>query len=140
MTKLTEEQRREINKALRDELYDDNQGIFVEGWCVPNDIKEACLYSRYVTGGYTGGSYHEDSYLHPYTASSPNSPFKVLDLVLEKLYPQIGYLDYKLIESMWKNLDETDSSDYYGNSDDYSVNYLPLSQVEDAIEKIKNRT
>lgn len=111
----------------------ENQGIFIEPSGVPVSIKEPVVYMRWETGGMTGGSYHEDSCLRPYATDS-KPPFKVLDLVLKELKPNISYLDYKRVEELITDgYSDTESDDYYGNSTDYDVQFIILSKLENLI-------
>lgn len=121
---MTKEEIKEINDKCP---Y--NQGIFVEPSMIPVHIKEPVIYGRYETGGYSGGSCWDDSDPQPYTEEPPKDRFKVLELVLEKLKPNITFLQYKKIESMIHDNEETEY-EYYGNSTDWKVEYIILSELE----------
>lgn len=127
---MTEELIKKINA-----LCPENQGIFKEGWCIPNDIKEQCIYTRWETGGYKGGSYHEDDYAHPYTVEAPADRYKVLDLILAELCPNITYLQYKEIDKLWNDSDYSEN-EYYGNSTDWQIEFMRLSVLEDYINSL----
>lgn len=120
---MTKEEIKEINDKCP---YD--QGIFVEPSMIPVEIKEPVIYCRYETGGVSGGSCWGTSDRQRYVNEPPEDRFKVLDLVLEKLKPNITYLQYKKIEKMVKNNEETER-EYYGNSTDYMVEYIILSEL-----------
>jgi len=122
--KMTQEEIKEINAKCP---Y--NQGIFVEPSMIPVHIKEPVIYCRYETGGYSGGSCWDDSDPQPYYNDVPKDRFKVLELVLEKLKPNITYLQYKKIESMIHDNEETEH-EYYGNQTDWKVEYIVLSELE----------
>lgn len=121
---MTKEEIKEINDKCP---Y--NQGIFVQPSMIPVDIKEPVIYCRYETGGVSGGSCWDSSNPQRYVNEPPEDRFKVLDLVLEKLKPNITYLQYKKIEKMVKNNEETETK-YYGNSTDWMVEYIILSELE----------
>ncbi len=112
------------------------QGIFKEPYCVPNDLKEYVVYMKYETGGVTGGSYHEDSVNRDYVKTE-RPVFKALDLTLKELMPDLSYLQYKEIEELILNNEDTEY-EYYGNSKDWKVEYIILSQLEAKIEEFKN--
>jgi len=109
------------------------QGIFVEPWAIPIHIKEPVIYCRYETGGYRGGGYWNDGEPTYYEEDAPDDKFKVLDLVLEILKPNISYLQYKKIENMIHDNYETEY-EYYGNSTNWKVEYIILSELEKFLE------
>lgn len=110
-----------------------NQGIFKEPYGIPVHIKEPVIYCRYETGGYSGGSCWDDSNPQPYIEDAPKDRFKVLDLVLEVLFPDIKYLQYKQIEELIHDNEEPEY-EYYGNSTDWKCEYIILSELESLIE------
>lgn len=120
---MTKEEIKEINDKCPS-----NQGIFVEPSMIPVHIKEPVIYSRYCVGGYGGGNCYDDD-AEPYTEEPPKDRFKVLELVLEKLKPSITFFQYKKIEGMIHDNEETDNQ-YYGNSTDWKVEYIILSELE----------
>ena len=126
---MTKEEIKEINDNCPD-----NQGIFVEPSMIPVHIKEPVIYCRYETGGYSGGSCYDDSDPQPYTEEPPKDRFKVLEMVLEKLKPNITFLQYEKIEEMIHNNEETEY-EYYGNSTDWKVEYIILSELEAFLNK-----
>lgn len=118
---------KEINAQLNTEgLWD--QGIFCEPNGIPVHIKEPVLYTRYSTGGYRGGTCWDDSYPHPYTEEPPKDKWKVLDVFLKKVCPDINYLLYKEIEKCIHTNEETEH-EYYGNSTDWVVEYIKMSDI-----------
>jgi len=120
---MTQKEIEDINKNCPSD-----QGIFVEPYGIPVDIKEPVIYSRYETGGYHGGSCWGGE-ARWYENEVPQDRFKVLDLVLEKLYPNISYLQYKKIDELIHNNEETER-EYYGNSTNYKIEYIILSELE----------
>lgn len=119
---LTEEDIAQINSECpRD------QGIFKEPNCVPTRIKELVVYSRYETGGFQGGGYGGRR-SERYTEAPPADRMKVLDLVLARLMPNISYLQFRQIERIVQTNQDTDEH-YYGNSTDYMVEYIILSEL-----------
>lgn len=118
--------KKEIEQINSEVPYD--QGIFLQPYGIPVKVKELVIYTRYDTGGYNGGSCWDNYKATPYIKEIPKDKFKVLDLVLKKIKPAITYLEFKEIESLIKK--NTDSIDeYYGNSTDYCVEYIILSEL-----------
>ncbi len=127
---LTEEKIKEINSKCPSD-----QGIFREPYGIPVKIKELVIYTRYETGGYSGGSCYndDDSYARPYTIDEPKNKWEVLDIVLKELYPTVSYLQYKEITKLIQDNEETED-EYYGNSTDWKVEYIILSDLFNLIE------
>lgn len=107
----------------------DGQGIFFQPSMIPVHIKEHVIYSRYETGGRIGGNCWNDNGAHRYEEDIPTDHFKVLDMVLELLKPGLTYLQYKKIENMIHDNEETEY-EYYGNCTDWKVEYIIVSQLE----------
>jgi len=61
--------------------------------------------------------------------------FIVLDLTLEKLMPNITYLKYKQILKLIHTNEETDY-EYYGNSTEWKVEYIILSELENFLNNL----
>lgn len=125
---MTKEEITEINSKCPED-----QGIFFQPSMIPVHIKEHVIYCRYKTGGYSGGNCWNANEAKYYSEDPPEDRFKVLDLVLEKLKPNITYLQYKKIESMVHNNEETEY-EYYGNSTEWKVEYIILSELEAFLE------
>ncbi len=126
MKRLTEQDIAEINDSKEiDSWY---SGIFKEPFGVPNTEKRLLVYSRYESGGVSGGSCWDSSNPQPYTSERPKNHMKILDLVLEKLCPNITYLDYKKISELIVN-SEISEYEYYGNSTDWVIEYIPLDEL-----------
>lgn len=117
---------KEINDACPSE-----QGVFKEPYGIPVSIKQHVVYMRWTTGGVDGGSCWGTE--HYNKNSEPKPKFKVLDLVLKKLKPDISFLQFREIEELVQT-DGYDNDEYYGNSTEYSVEYIILSEL---ISKLK---
>jgi len=111
-----------------------NQGVFKEPYGIPVNIKEPVIYCRYETGGYSGGSCWDDSDPQPYTEEPPKDRMKVLELVLKVLKPQISFLEYRMIEGLIHDNSETEH-EYYGNSTEWKIEYIKLSDLYEALAK-----
>ena len=109
------------------------QGIFVQPTMIPVDIKEPVIYRRFETGGMRGGSCWGTKPDY-YESDEENEDFVALDLTLEKLMPDITYLKYKKISKLIHTNKET-HHEYYGNSTDYKVEYIILSELEEFLEE-----
>jgi len=120
----------EVNKECPE-----NQGIFSEPYCIPVDIKEPVLYTRYETGGVTGGSYHEYSCNRDYSKDEPSNKWEVLDIAIRKLKPDNSFLysDYKKILELVHDNTDTDI-EYYGNYTHWRVEYILLSDLLTALD------
>lgn len=129
---LKQSQIDKINNYFSDK-YDSNQGVFFQPNGVPVRIKELVVYTRYETGGYRGGSCWDSSDPQPYSEEPPKDKFKVLDLVLKELMPNITYLQFKEIDSLIHTEEESEN-EYYGNCTDYKVEYIILSELYKLLE------
>lgn len=117
-----------------------NQGIFVQPYGVPTHIKEAVIYNRYETGGYSGGSCWDDEENHArsYSEDEPTDSRRVLDIVLKHVFPNISHIQFQEVERLW--IDNYDTEyEYYGNSTDYHIDYILLSTFEALIEKLRKQ-
>lgn len=104
------------------------QGIFFQPYGVPPKIKEHVIYSRYSSGGYSGGNCW-DGIAEPYERDKPKDHLKILDLFLEEFYPNITFLQYNKIKDIIHNNSETEH-EYYGNSTDWVIEYIIISELE----------
>jgi len=135
MNRLTQSQIDEINSKCAYDLDGHSEGIFKEPYGIPVSIKDYVLYCKYESGGYSGGSYHEDSYARPYTSAPPTDKMQVLDLVLKELLPSISYLQFKGINKLIKETEESEN-EYYGNSTDYIIEYIILEDLYNYLETL----
>jgi len=130
---LTKEQIEKIKKLLPDS----EQGIYTEPYGIPTHIKEPVIYMRVETGGVSGGSCWDDSDPQSYYIGINERPnFEILDLVLSELMPTITYLQFKEIEKLIHTNDETEY-EYYGNSTDYEIKYVILSELIKKLEEFQ---
>lgn len=127
--KLTEDQITKINNECPSD-----QGIFFQPNGIPVDIKEHVVYMRWETGGWRGGGYRDGAIARPYTSDEPKPKFKALDLVLKELKPNISFLEFREIEELIRTNHESES-EYYGNSTDYEIEFIVLSELITVLEK-----
>lgn len=104
------------------------QGIFTEPIGIPDKIKEPVIYMRWETGGVSGGSCWESSNPQPYHNTEPKPKFKVLDLVLKKLKPDLTFLEFREVEELVKSSEKTEWK-YYGNCTEYGIEFIILSDL-----------
>jgi hypothetical protein len=112
------------------------QGIFSEPYGIPTRVKVPVIYSRYETGGMSGGNCWGDEPRY-YSEEPPKDRMKVLDLFLEEYFPNITYLQYKKIDALVQDNSGSDN-EYYGNSTDWKVEYIILSELEELLAEMKN--
>ena len=136
MIELTKEKIDEINSKCPYDFGRHEEGIFTQPYGIPVHIKEPVIYSRCEVGGYRGGSCY-DTVAKPYTVDEPEDYMKVLDLVMSELSPNISYSKYKGISNLIRTNSETDR-EYYGNSTDYEIRYIILSELYDYLNKSEN--
>jgi len=128
---LTIEQIEKINQVAPNEWQVNEQGVFTEPYGIPTYIKEPVIYMRWISGGWCGGSCW-DTYAQPFENSKPK--FEVLDLVLSELKLSISFLQYRDIENLIHSNSETEN-EYYGNSTDYEIEYVILSELINVLRK-----
>lgn len=126
---ITEEEIKEINSKCPID-----QGIFIEPYGIPINIKEPVVYRRFKVSGVRGGSCWGTEHYNV-EFDEENEDWAALDLLLELLIPNISYLQYKKINKLIRNNRDTEN-DYYGNSTDYKVEYIILSELQEFIDNL----
>ena len=126
---LTKEQIEKINKECPYE-----QGIFTEPYGIPNHIKEPVIYCKWESGGVSGGSCWDSSDPRDYTSDAPKDKMKVLDITLKELKPNLTFLEFRMIEGLIQNSQETEW-EYYGNCTNWVIEYIKLSDLYEALAK-----
>jgi hypothetical protein len=92
------------------------------------------LYVEWVTGGFCGGSCYGDS-PESVSGDAPED-LEVFDVLLERMCPQISFLQYKsLHREVVQAGTRTGDSDYYGNYRDYAYKRVPLGDLYAALRK-----
>ncbi len=128
---LTEKQIKDINNKCP---Y--NQGIFKEGNGIPTHIKEPCIYSRYVSVSKPGSCWDDENTINEeYYHNIPKDHFKVLDLTLAVLRPNITTLEYNMIKGLIDDNTDTEYG-YYGDFEEYKVEFIKLSDLYEALNKL----
>lgn len=127
--KITKQDIEEINKACPHD-----QGVFSEPYGISISIKEPVIYMRWEVGGIGGRGYGgEKGYVK---SGEPKPRFKALNLVLRKMKPDITFLQFGDVEDLIKAVNYSDGGNYYGNSSDYAIEYIILSELEYLLKKI----
>ena len=127
---LTQSQIEAINKECP---Y--GQGIFREPFGIPNKIKELVVYTKWQSGGRGGSCWDdEDTVNEHYNNSRPNDSFKILDLTLKVLRPEITFLQFREIEALIHSNTETDYG-YYGDYTEDTIEWIKLSDLYEALAK-----
>lgn len=121
---LTQEQILEINR-----LCPSDQGIFEEGNGIPLHIKEACIYSRYHSGGRPGSCYDDENTVNEeWSCGPPHDHFQVIDIILSIICPNISEHDRRLIDDLIDSNTDTDYG-YYGDYEQWTVEFIILSDL-----------
>ena len=123
---MTKEQIEKINEKCPYE-----QGVFFQPYGIPIGVDEHVIYMRWDDSGYSGGSCWDTSDPQPYKNDKPE--FKVLDIVLEEIAPNISYINYKKIESLIQSNEYT-TWEYYGNSTTYGIQYIKVAELEELLK------
>jgi hypothetical protein len=111
------------------------QGIFREPFGIPNHIKELCVYTKWESGGRNGSCWDdEDTVNEDYTNDRPSDAFKVLDLTLKVLKPDITFLQFKEIQNLVHSNTETDYG-YYGDYTEDTIEWIVLPELYEALAK-----
>lgn len=80
---------------------------------------------EWTTGGMCGGSCWNEGADHPVSAEAPRE-LTDLDIILEKLAPNLTFLQYKRIDRECTTEITGTHDDYYGNYTDYAKKTLSL--------------
>lgn len=82
---------------------------------------------RWVIGGMTGGSYRGGKRYRREAEKKPQ--FRALDLVLKELKPDLTFLQFRDIEVLIKSIEKREIEGYYGNYDEYGIEYIILNKL-----------
>jgi hypothetical protein len=113
-----------------------NYGIFKEPYGIDISEKRMVIYHRVRTGGYSGGNCcdEEDSRWDAADHELENS-LEGFEKVLELVCPEITFLHYRRIMKLVKSNEKTEY-EYYGNSDDWLIQWIPLHDLYKELEKL----
>lgn len=97
-------------------------------------LEQLYLYTEWTSGGQTGGSCWDEGDSHYYPIDSDPEPDTDLDFVLEKICPQITFLQYKALVHGLEERDSYSVNEYYGNYTTYGIKTINLSVLYDALK------
>jgi hypothetical protein len=97
--------------------------------------KKHLLRAEWYVGGYTGGNCWDDTEPHYERSLSTPEELVLLDEILNKLKPDIKFLQYKQLVSSVVKHDSRSQSEYYGNSSDYESISVDLKDLYDYMNK-----
>lgn len=86
------------------------------------------LTMEWSTGGYSGGNCWDDTESTYYFSDNPEPDFTVFDQILEKVCPQISFIQYKALcrHIVYNSRSE---AEYYGNSTNYSSKSISVDTL-----------
>ncbi len=125
---LTQDQIEKFNASLLSL----GQGIFIQPYGIPVDIKGYVVYTRYETGGWLREALGWSSI--PYKRDPPKDRLAILDIIIKELMPNISNLQLKEINALIR-INEYTAQRGYGNSVDYKIEYIVLSELYKLIER-----
>lgn len=94
---------------------------------------EPCLEVRWTTGGVSGGSCWDSSNPRSYVSSEIPEELNSIDIILEKLNPEITFIQYKRLTAGLVKSDSYSQNEYYGNSTNYAVKRVDLKELYEAL-------
>ncbi|MEG1141531.1 MAG: hypothetical protein RSE41_03620 [Clostridia bacterium] len=118
----------ELIKELKEKFDGWDQGIYKEPSFIDVNTKDWVIYRRVNIGGYKGGNCWNDN-RPSYYKEEYDEEFTLLGEILEIVKPDISYALYKKIKSHVSSSENT-CYEYYGNSDDYLVEWISLEKLE----------
>ncbi len=77
-----------------------------------------CLLLKWMAGGVGGGNCWKDDD-HYSIPAEPEPPFEDIDIIIEKVCPNLTYLQYKKLIPEIISIDTVTDYEYYGNSTNY---------------------
>ena len=93
------------------------------------EIEEARLYVEWETGGSRGGSCW-GGVSEGYSSDDPPKELTLLDTILEKLCPNLSFLQFRrLCNNLMKYDSYSDNGDYYGNYTTYGYKFILLEEL-----------
>jgi hypothetical protein len=93
------------------------------------------IYTKWESGGRPGSCWDdEDTENEDYTCDRPSDAFKVLDLTLKVLKPNVTFLQYKEIQNL-VNSNQTTDYGYYGDYTEDTIEWIVLSDLYEALAK-----
>lgn len=93
------------------------------------------LKIEWSTGGYEGGNCWDDTEPYYYSNNASEPDFTDFDKILEKVCPQISFIQYK---ALCRSIvyDTRSEAEYYGNSTDYSSKSITVDTLYNELKSI----
>ena len=130
---LTKQQIKKITDELASKyhLWGSEQGIAVQPQGVPLHVKGPVLYNSYITHGVSGGNCWNNNNYQFDNGKDDRKEFITIRLVLAELRVHHSIIDqtYRDIDKLLIESDDYCDTQYYGNYDNYTVEYIPLSKL-----------
>lgn len=101
-----------------------------------NRKAQPALYHAWETGGYSGGSCWGEA-AHQYSVAIPDTEWKMLDEILEKLTPNISFLKYKRLRNTLIESGTFSRDGYYGNNTDYTYQAITIEDLYNFLKEEK---
>jgi hypothetical protein len=103
----------------------------------PSKDKRPFIFVEYSVGGIRGGSCWDDSEVKHYAYTSSDQPEELaaLDTILEKITPNITFLQYKNIVAKVIKHDTRTENEYYGNSTNYAIKKCNLETLYNVLKE-----
>lgn len=95
------------------------------------------LFSRWSTGGVSGGSYLDDSEPTAYHSEDTEPHNTILDEILEHYVPNISYLTFRKLNALFSQ-DSYENNEYYGNRTDYAVRYIKMTDLYEFLKGLQS--
>lgn len=96
-------------------------------------LSELALEISWETGGMQGGSCWNDDEPTSYSSSETEPDFESFDQLLEKVCPNISFLQYKNICSQVGRKYDSSLGEYYGNCTNYAHKYIDMKELYDCL-------
>lgn len=97
-------------------------------------INKPRLIVKWSPGGVSGGSCWESSDPQPYTTNEKPGELSILDSILEEIYPQMSFLQYRALSNQLIKFDSWSVGEYYGNSTDYCSKTIDVKDLYDYLK------
>lgn len=94
------------------------------------------ICSEVETGG-MAGLHCDGGFLEPYQTGNNQNEIRLLSSILDELTPEIEDSEKSKIYDLIKSDSYTNCKDYYGNTQNYQINYIVIKDFIDSLEELK---
>jgi hypothetical protein len=99
------------------------------------NFKDICFMVKWEIGGHSGGSCWGGE-AKPFFTSDPEKEFDDLDEILQKVVPNITFLQYRiLLKKLDIQYDEHRVGDYYGNDTIYKRKFFHIARLYELLKE-----